>query len=200
MAADAASLPRPLRAAAFIDRDGVINAELGYVWRTEDFHLLPGAVDGLRRLAGCGYALVVVTNQAGIAKGLYDEAAYRHLTAYMRGLLAAQGVVLDGVYHCPHHPQGTVAAYARECDCRKPAPGLLRQAARELGLDLARSVLVGDKTSDTQAGRAAGLRRTVLVESGHALPADALAQADHRCADLAAAARWLCAGRGENGA
>ncbi len=195
-----AEAPRGLRPAAFIDRDGVINAELGYVWRIEDFHLLPGAVDGLRQLARCGYALVVVTNQAGIAKGRYDEAAYQKLTAHMRGLLAAQGAALAGVYHCPHHPQGTVPAYTRECDCRKPAPGLLLRAARELGLDLARSVLVGDKTTDTQAGRAAGLRRTVLVESGHALPADALAHADHRCADLAAAARWLCAGGGENAA
>ncbi|MDE2083186.1 MAG: D-glycero-beta-D-manno-heptose 1,7-bisphosphate 7-phosphatase [Burkholderiales bacterium] len=189
-----------LRPAAFIDRDGVINAELDYVWRIEDFHVLPGVVDGLRQLARCGYALVVVTNQAGIAKGRYDEAAYQRLTAHLRVLFAAQGVVFDGVYHCPHHPQGTVAAYTRACDCRKPAPGLLLRAARELGLDLARSVLVGDKTTDTQAGRAAGLRRTVLVESGHALPADALAHADHRCADLAAAARWLCAGGGENAA
>jgi D-glycero-D-manno-heptose 1,7-bisphosphate phosphatase len=178
--------------AAFIDRDGVINAELDYVHRIEDFHVLPGVVQGLKRLSACGYALVVVTNQAGIAKGKYTHAAFETLTRHMLAQFAAEGVTFAGVYHCPHHPQGQVAAYARECDCRKPAPEMLLRAARELGLDLARSVLVGDKTSDTQAGRKAGLRRTVLVESGHALPADALDWADHRCADLAAAADWLC--------
>lgn len=179
------------RAAAFIDRDGVINAELNYVGRPEDFHLLPQAVDGLQRLAAQGFALVVVTNQAGIAKGMYDEAAYEHLTRHMVALLRSQGVHLAAVYHCPHHPQGSVARYAIDCDCRKPAPGMLLRAAAEHGLDLARSVLVGDKPSDTAAGRAAGVRWTVLVESGHALPDNALQFADHRCADLAAAADWI---------
>lgn len=181
------------RAAAFIDRDGVINAELGHVHRVEDFQFLPGVVESLRRLAARGYALVVVTNQAGIAKGLYDEAAYRQVADHMRDCLGRQGIVLAGVYHCPHHPSGTVPALARDCDCRKPAPGMLLRAARELTLDLARSVLVGDKVSDSQAGRAAGVRCTVLVESGHALPDDSLRHADHRCADLAAAVDWLLA-------
>jgi D-glycero-D-manno-heptose 1,7-bisphosphate phosphatase len=179
------------RAAAFIDRDGVINAELNYVSRPEDFHLLPGAVEGLLLLAAQGFLLVVVTNQAGIAKGLYDEAAYERLTRHMRALLQTQGVQLAGVYHCPHHPNGTVTGYAIECDCRKPAPGMLRRAAAELGLDLTRSVLVGDKPSDTAAGRAAGVRCTVLVESGHALPDNSAQCADHLCADLAAAADWI---------
>jgi D-glycero-D-manno-heptose 1,7-bisphosphate phosphatase len=180
------------RPAAFIDRDGVINAELNYVGRAEDFHVLPGVVSGLRRLAGCGYALVVVTNQAGIAKGKYSEEDFEQLTQHMRALFAAEGIVFAGVYHCPHHPQGSVARFAVECDCRKPAPGMLLRAARELNLDLAHSVLVGDKIGDVQAGRAAGVRTAVLVESGHALPADALNYADHRCADLADAALWLC--------
>jgi len=181
------------RPAAFVDRDGVINEELDYVHRIEDFHLLPGVPEGLRLLAAAGYALVVVTNQAGLAKGLYDEAAYQALTAQMRALLAGHGVVLTDVYHCPHHPEGSVPALARDCDCRKPAPGMLLRAAAEHDLDLSRSVMVGDKTSDTQAGRAAGVAWTILVESGHALPADALDHADHRCADLAEAARWICA-------
>lgn len=180
-----------LRPAAFIDRDGVINAELDYVYRTEDFLVLPGVEDGLRLLATLGYALVVVTNQAGIAKGKYGAADYERLKAHMRQLFAARGIQLQGIYHCPHHPHGNVVPYAVDCTCRKPAPGMLLTAARELGLDLARSVMVGDKISDTQAGRAAGVRATVLVESGHALPAEALSFADHRCADLAAAARWL---------
>jgi D-glycero-D-manno-heptose 1,7-bisphosphate phosphatase len=177
--------------AAFVDRDGVINADLHHVFRVADFHLLPQAVAGLRSLAAQGFALIVVTNQAGIAKGLYDEDAYQGLTAHMQALLLAQGVHLQGVYHCPHHPQGTVARYAVSCFCRKPEPGMLLQAAVQLNLDLQRSVLVGDKVSDTQAGRTAGLRRTVLVESGHKLPADAALHADQRCADLAVAADWI---------
>lgn len=180
------------RAAAFIDRDGVINTELNYVHRREDFELLPGVVDGLQRLSSHGWALVVVTNQAGIAKGLYDEAAFASLTTHMCDLLAHQGVELAGVYHCPHHPRGTVPAFAVACDCRKPAPGMLLRAARELNLDLANSVLVGDKPSDTAAGRAAGVALTVLVESGHTLPTDTQALADHRCAGLLEAAKWLC--------
>jgi len=180
------------RPAAFIDRDGVINAERDYVHRAADFHLLPGAVPGLRQLAAQGYALVVVTNQAGIAKALYTEDDFQLLTRHMRELLADQGVALLGVYYCPHHPHGKLLAYTRDCDCRKPAPGMLLRAAAELGLDLRRSVLVGDKPSDAEAGRAAGLRFTVLVESGHRLPADTSRLTDHRCADLAAAADWVC--------
>jgi D-glycero-D-manno-heptose 1,7-bisphosphate phosphatase len=110
----------------------------------------------------------------------------------MLKLFTDEGVVFAGVYHCPHHPQGIVTRYSLECDCRKPAPGLLLHAAAELGLDLSRSVLVGDKVSDTLAGRAAGLRLNVLVETGHALPADSMNFADHRCADLDQAALWLC--------
>ena len=182
------------RPAAFIDRDGVINAELDYVHRIEDFHVLPGVAEGLRVLADAGYALVVVTNQAGIAKGLYDEPAFERLTAHMRGLFSAQGIEFAGVYHCPHHLRGRVPQYTRACDCRKPAPGLLLRAAQDLHLDLARSVLIGDKPSDTDAGRAAGVAKTVLVRSGHALPAAASEHADHICEDLAAAARWLVEG------
>lgn len=187
----AASVTARGRPAAFIDRDGVINAELGYVHRIEDFYLLPGAVAGLRQLAALGYSLVVVTNQAGIAKGRYGEEDYVRLTTHMRQLLSRQGVEIAGVYHCPHHPHGSVTRYAVACSCRKPAPGMLKQAETELGLDLGSSVLVGDKISDAQAGRAAGVRWTVLVECGHALPTDALSHADKCCTDLAAAADWI---------
>ena len=185
------------RPAAFIDRDGVINAEFAHVHRIEDFHVLPGVVNGLRQLADAGYALVVVTNQAGIAKGMYSEAEYAALTKHMCDLFARQGIALAGVYHCPHHPQGSVAAYAVECDCRKPAPGMLFRAAAELNLDLHRSVLVGDKPSDAATGRAAGVKWIVLVESGHRLPDDTSAMADHRCADLAQATAWVCAHRND---
>lgn len=182
---------RELRPAAFIDRDGVINAEHNYVHRVEDFHVLAGVFEGLKLLAEAGFALVVVTNQAGIAKGLYSEEDFQVLTRYMLGLFAAKGIDVAAVYHCPHHPAGKVPAYASECDCRKPAPGMLLRAAREHGLDLGRSVMIGDKTSDVAAGRAAHVAATILVESGHALGADAAAHSDHVATDLLAAARWL---------
>ena len=152
-----------LRRAVFLDRDGVVNVDHGYVGRWEDFAFAPGAVDAMRRLHDAGWLLVVVTNQSGIARGYYTQADYEALTARMRAELAAAGAPLAGVYHCPHHPAGTVAGYARDCDCRKPAPGMILRAARELGIDLAASVLVGDKDSDLAAAHAAGVGRALRV-------------------------------------
>jgi D-glycero-D-manno-heptose 1,7-bisphosphate phosphatase len=181
------------RPAAFLDRDGVINAEHGYVHTWEQFEFLPGVVDAMRALHDAGYALVVVTNQSGIARGLYTEAQYQALTRQVQAHLAAQGVPVAGIYHCPHHPDGTVPALAVACDCRKPHPGMLLQAARELGLSLADSLMVGDKASDAQAARAAGVGRVLLVESGHALSASATRLADSVHADLAHAVAHVLA-------
>lgn len=153
------------RAAAFLDRDGVVNRDIGYLHRWEDFEFLPGALDAMRRLHDAGYALVIVTNQSGIARGYYTEADYQALTAHLRSALAAAGCPAAGIYHCPHHPAGTVAPYAIECDCRKPRPGMLLQAARELGLDLPSSFMVGDKLSDLQAAHGAGVKHAYLVRS-----------------------------------
>jgi D-glycero-D-manno-heptose 1,7-bisphosphate phosphatase len=175
--------------AAFVDRDGVINEERHHVHRVEDFRLLPGATTGLRRLQEHGWALVVVTNQAGIARGLYGEDDFARLTTHMRRVLAEAGVSLAGVYHCPHHPSAGPAPV--ECACRKPKPGLLLRAAEELGITLSQSILVGDKISDLQAGRAAGLRSCVLVESGHPTDDAARALADRVEADLDRAAAWI---------
>lgn len=177
------------RPGAFIDRDGVINEERAYVHRVEDFVLLPNAVAGLRMLADAGFALVVVTNQAGVAHGYYDETAVEILHTHLRALLAREGIHLDAVRYCPHHPDGVAAAYRRSCGCRKPAPGMVLNAAHELGLDLTASVMIGDKRSDVQAGRAAGVGLNILVRSGHAL-CDADSQhADAVCDDLLDAAR-----------
>lgn len=154
-----------LRKAAFLDRDGVINLDRAYVHKWEEFEFVPGAVDAMRRLKQAGYALVVVTNQSGLARGMYTEEQYQTLTAHMRKALAAAGAEVDAVYHCPHHPKGKVPELAVECDCRKPEPGMILRGARELGLSLADSILVGDKPSDIEAARAAGVGRAYIVQS-----------------------------------
>ncbi len=151
------------RRAAFVDRDGVLNQDLGYVGRVEDFHWLPGAIEALRRLQYAGYALVVITNQSGIARGYYTEADFQRLSDHMRADLGAHGITLDAIEYCPHLPDAPVAAYRRECDCRKPAPGMILRAAKTLGVDLAASCLFGDKPLDIAAGRAAGVGRCWLI-------------------------------------
>ena len=151
------------RPAAFLDRDGVINIDHGYVYRWEDFVFVPGAVDAMRRLQAEGYALVVVTNQSGIARGFYSEADFQMLSARLREYLLSEGVVLEAIEFCPHLPGASVAAYACDCDCRKPAPGMLLRAAAQLGLNLSASLLFGDRPSDLQAARAAGVGHYVLL-------------------------------------
>lgn len=172
------------RQAAFLDRDGVINLDRAYVSRWEDFEFVPGAIDAMRRLKQAGYALVVVTNQSGIARGYYSEAQYQALTAAMQQALADAGAAVDAVYHCPHHPKGQLAELALDCDCRKPAPGMILRAAKELNLSLPDSILVGDKPSDIEAARAAGVGRTYIVQSDNAESTTGLAGADAAYADL----------------
>ena len=179
--------------AAFIDRDGVINEERNYVHRIEDFVLLPGVAQGLALLRDAGFRLIVVTNQAGIAHGYYEQIAMERLHNHLREQLALQDVVLDAIYFCPHHPHGSVKELAIECDCRKPSPGMLLQAAEDFDLDLSASVLIGDKLSDVQAGKKAGVGRVVIVESGHEVDAAARLQADSVAEDLLAAAHLLTA-------
>jgi D-glycero-D-manno-heptose 1,7-bisphosphate phosphatase len=179
--------PHALRPAAFLDRDGVINLDHGYVAQRAAFDWVPGVRAAAAQLHAAGFALVVVTNQSGIGRGLYDEAAFNALTDWMRGEFAAAGAPLAGVYFCPHHPTEAVGAWRRECTCRKPAPGLLLQAARDLGLDLARSLLFGDRGSDLQAAQAAGVpRRVLLATDGAGEPAAVSAGlATHRFRSLA---------------
>mgnify|MGYP003526383950 FL=1 len=177
--------------AAFIDRDGVINADHGYVHRPDGFLLLPGVPAALRRLKEAGFLLIVVTNQSGIARGLFTEADYATLTQHLHDVLAAEGVALDAVYHCPHLPDASVAAYRVQCDCRKPAPGMLLRAIAKFGIDPQRSMLVGDKPSDIQAGRAAGVRwccRVAAEGSGRGA-ADLVAPDLARCIDAFLALR-----------
>jgi D-glycero-D-manno-heptose 1,7-bisphosphate phosphatase len=174
---------RALRRAAFLDRDGVINIDRGYVFRREDFQFVAGALEGARRLHELGFLLVVTSNQSGIGRGLYTEDQFHGLTTWMRSEFRAAGAPLAGVYFCPHHPTAALGEYRRTCQCRKPAPGMLLDAERELGIDLASSVMFGDKASDLKAARAAGvLVRVLLGTDGRTKPALPLAD------DLATAA------------
>jgi D-glycero-D-manno-heptose 1,7-bisphosphate phosphatase len=149
--------------AAFLDRDGVIVRDCGYVHRIVDLELLPGVEAALARLQAAGFKLIVVTNQSGIARGIYSEQDYDAFTQALRAKLALGGVHLDEVYHCPHLEDAALPEYAQACDCRKPRPGLLLQAQRELGIDLGASFMVGDRLSDLQAGRNAGVARCYLI-------------------------------------
>ena len=146
------------RPAVFLDRDGVLNVDHGYVFRPEDFEWMAGAVDAVRRINRAGFLAVVVTNQSGIARQYYKESEFLALTRWMEKELAAQGAKLDAIYHCPHHIEGTDPKFAIDCECRKPKPGMLRRAIMDLNIDVARSFLVGDKPQDMEAARAANLK------------------------------------------
>jgi D-glycero-D-manno-heptose 1,7-bisphosphate phosphatase len=156
-----------LRRAVFLDRDGTLVEEVPYLHDPAEVALLPGVAGALAALGAAGYALVVVTNQAGVARGFYDEAAVARVHRRLRALLAAGGARLDAVLYCPHHPDGTVAGYAGACRCRKPAPGMLQAAAGRLGLDLRASYLIGNHPSDVAAALAAGAT-PLFVTTGRA--------------------------------
>lgn len=160
------------RPAAFLDRDGTLIRDVHYLHDPAQVELLPGAADALRRLAAAGYALVVVTNQSGIARGMFTEADYQAVRTRLDALLAAEGVRLDATFHCPHHPD-----VDGPCDCRKPGALLFEQAIATLGLDAPRSVLIGDRWRDLAPARPLG-GRGILVPSPDT-PADELERARH---------------------
>jgi D-glycero-D-manno-heptose 1,7-bisphosphate phosphatase len=164
--ADREGAERQARPALFLDRDGTLVEEVPYLHDPARVVLL-GGVGALAGVAAAGYALVVVTNQAGVARGLYDEAAVDAVHRRLAELLAEAGVRLDAVLHCPHHPEGTVPGYARRCRCRKPGPGMLEAAADRLGLDLAASFMVGNHPTDVGAAVAAGVT-PLYVTTGRA--------------------------------
>lgn len=175
------------RAAVFIDRDGVINDQTAFVNAPDDFRLLPGAAAAIRRLNEASLLAVVVTNQGGVAFGYLTEVTLAAIHERMRDLLAADGAHVDAVYYCPHMPEAPVAAYARDCPDRKPGTGMLEKARDALGIDLRRSFLVGDATTDILAGARAGCT-TILVQTGLAgQDGKTVASPDHTVADLAAA-------------
>ncbi|WP_297893170.1 D-glycero-beta-D-manno-heptose 1,7-bisphosphate 7-phosphatase [Shewanella sp.] len=152
--------------AVFLDRDGVINKDHGYVHQVDDFEYIEGVFEACLALKQMGFKLVVVTNQSGIARGIYSEDQFHSLTEWMDWNFADKGVELDGIYYCPHHAEKGIGEYKVDCDCRKPKPGMLNDAAKFLKIDLPQSVMVGDKAEDMQAAKAAGVTTRILVRSG----------------------------------
>jgi len=182
----------------FIDRDGTLTEEVGYVNHPSRLRLLPGAAEAIRRLNAADVAAVVVTNQAGIARGYFSADVLRATHEALVAQLKDAGAHLDGIYVCPHHPSEGVAPYRAVCDCRKPAPGLLQRAAAELQLDLAASTMIGDKASDLVPARTVGAR-AVLVLTGYGRGeweyrrAEFAVAPDHVADDLLGAVDWVLA-------
>jgi D-glycero-D-manno-heptose 1,7-bisphosphate phosphatase len=156
------------RPAIFFDRDGTLSYEIGYVNHLSRFRLLPYAVDAVRLVNASGRLAVLVTNQAGVARGYFPESLIHAVHAHVRSAMDAGGARLDGVYVCVHHPSVGAPPYRQDCECRKPRPGLLRQAEKELGADLARSWVIGDRHGDLAVAWAAGAR-AALVKTGYGL-------------------------------
>jgi len=177
--------------AVFLDRDGTINQDTNYLSNPDEVRLIPGSAQAIARLNRAGLAVVVVTNQSGLARGFYSHEDLQAVHAELDRLLAAHGARVDAYYHCPHHPEGVVEHLALECDCRKPGPGMVLRAAEELDLRLTGSFMVGDRPGDVGCALAAGLY-AVRVLSGPDQDDEEQA-AHHRAPDLAGAVEWILA-------
>jgi D-glycero-D-manno-heptose 1,7-bisphosphate phosphatase len=182
------------RPAVFFDRDGTLIVDQDYLSDPAGVRLIPGSAGAIRDLKKAGYRVYVVSNQSGVARGYFTEAAVKRVTARLKKMLAAQGAQLDGFFHCPHHPQGTVARYKKACRCRKPGPGMVEQAAEKHSLDLQHSYIVGDKLDDLLTARNAHLAGGLLVLTGYGCKSRRGLAAKDRLAvvkNALAAAKWI---------
>lgn len=152
--------------AVFLDRDGVINVDHGYVHDEHDFEYIDGVFEAAKAFKDMGYLLVLVTNQSGIARGMFSEDRFLSLTQWMDWNFVDNGVELDGIYYCPHHAEQGLGDYKQDCECRKPQPGMFISARDFLKIDMANSVMIGDKAEDMMAAEAAGVGTRVLVRTG----------------------------------
>ena len=172
--------------ALVLDRDGVVNHEVGYLYQSKDVRWVDGIIPLCKTAQSLGYKLVIVTNQSGIARGLYTQQQFHDLMHWMRAELEISGVTLDAIYHCPYHPEHGIGEFKREHEDRKPSPGMLLRAARDLNLDLTQSVLIGDRCSDIAAANAAHLKQAFLLAGtestpcpGTYTPINSLTEAEH---------------------
>jgi D-glycero-D-manno-heptose 1,7-bisphosphate phosphatase len=154
-----------MRIGLFLDRDGTINEEVEFLSSPDNVRLIPGAAEAIRRANALGIPVIIITNQSGIARGLFTEQDLDAVNAEVLRLLQLQGARIDAVYYCPHHPEGDTEPFDVDCECRKPKTGLLEQAAKEFSIDLSRSFMIGDRLSDVMAGNSAGAV-SILVRTG----------------------------------
>ncbi|MCK5423071.1 MAG: HAD family hydrolase, partial [Deltaproteobacteria bacterium] len=157
---------KDFKGAVFLDRDGTISEEVGYISNLDQFQLMPKSAEAVKLMNERGLKVIVVTNQAGVAKGYFPEEMVSRVHKKMEKILSDQGAFLDGIYYCPHHPEGIVETYRKKCECRKPASGLLRQASEEHGIDISSSYMVGDKMADVECAHQIGVKG-VLVLTGY---------------------------------
>jgi len=190
MTESAASSGETGRRAVFLDRDGTINREVEYLHREEEFEWIPGAPEAIARLNRAGFLVIVVTNQAGVAHGLYTEDDVDSLHRFITSELEKAGARIDAYYYCPHHPDAAIETYRQNSSRRKPAPGMLLEAAEEYAIDLAGSFLVGDKLIDVEAALAVGAT-PVLVETGYGSEARAAGLAPVVVANVTQAVDWI---------
>jgi D-glycero-D-manno-heptose 1,7-bisphosphate phosphatase len=183
------------RPAVFLDRDGTLMRDLGYLSDPTKVRLYPGTAKALRLLRQAGYRLIVLTNQSGVARGYFPLSAVGRVNASFRQRLRVQGVQLDAIFYCPHFPGGSVKSFSKRCGCRKPAPGMVRQACRKFPLDLGRSWMVGDKLDDLRLAGKARLAGAVLVRTGNGRKSASLLKGPLRrtqqAGDILVAARWI---------
>jgi len=185
-----------MKQAVFIDRDGAICKEVGYLRDPSQFQLIPGASDAIRLFNRSGLKTIVVTNQSGVARGYFSEDMIAEVHRTMSNTLGEQGAYLDGIYYCPHHPQGIVDHYRKTCDCRKPATGLLKRAAFDHAIELSRSYLIGDKLTDMECAYRAGVKAILVLtgcgaEERRTMTTPRLEEPAFIAADLLDAARWI---------
>jgi D-glycero-D-manno-heptose 1,7-bisphosphate phosphatase len=196
--------PKEMRTGVFLDRDGTVTVERGYLSSPDDVELYPNSAKAIRLLNELEIPVVVVTNQSGIARGLLTEEKLEQIHAKLGFLLEARGAYLDGIFYCPHHPDFGPPKFRRDCKCRKPATGMLEDASRELCIDLASSYVVGDKMTDVMLGKNAGCS-SILVMTGFGkmeaekLGASAIEGPDYVASDLLAAVEWIIEDAGGNG-
>jgi D-glycero-D-manno-heptose 1,7-bisphosphate phosphatase len=185
-----------LRRAVFLDRDGTVAEEVGYVNHASRIRLLPGSAAAVRRVRDAGFLAVIVTNQAGVARDYFEEFVVHQANRRLEELLEQEGAALDGIYYCPHHPREGAPPYRQDCQCRKPRPGMLRQAAEDLGIDLPRSYMVGDGVVDVGAARAAGVVPVMVLTGygrGHLEHRRSrwTVEPEHIAEDLSEAVEWI---------
>ena len=176
--------------AVFLDRDGTIIEDVGYPHERSQIKFLPGVSTAIGLLNENGFKVIVITNQAGVARGYFTEETVKAINRYIQESLAKERAIIDMVYYCPHHVEGVIEEYRQECYCRKPNPGMIEQAVRDFGIDLKKSFVIGDKASDIEAGRRAGCK-TILLANEDSPGKETAIKSDHIATDLYEAVKWL---------